>query len=176
MAGGLITQVVSWHWIFFVNLPIGLVTALVAGRLLENDRGIGLGRGADVPGAVMVTGALMLGVYTIVQTSDHGLLSARTASLAAVTLALLGAFVVRQARGSNPILPLRLFRSRTLTGANAVQALTNVGFLGFFFLGSLDFERVLGYGPMAIGLAFLPVAVVMALRSEERRVGQEGGL
>ena len=165
MAGGLITQAVSWHWIFFVNLPLGVATALVAWRLLEDDRGIGLARGADAPGAVMVTGALMLGVYTIVQTSDYGLLSTRTLLLAALTVALLGAFVARQAYGRNPILPLRMFRSRTLTGANAVQALMNVGFLGFFFLGSLDFQRVLGYGPMAIGLAFLPVAIVMALFS-----------
>ena len=165
IAGGLITQAVSWHWIFFVNLPIGVVTAIAAARLLENDPGIGLGQGADVPGAVMVTGALMLGVYTIVQTSDHGLLSERTLALGAVALALLAAFVLRQARASNAILPLRVFRSRMVIGANLVQALMNVGFLGFFFLGSLDMERVMGYGPMAIGLAFLPVAIVMALFS-----------
>ncbi|HET7421474.1 MAG TPA: MFS transporter [Candidatus Dormibacteraeota bacterium] len=165
IAGGLITQAVSWHWIFFVNLPLGLATAFAAARLLATDRGIGLGEGADVPGALMITAALMLGVYAIVQTSDHGLLSARTAVLAAVAAGLLAAFVARQARGRNPILPLRLFRSRLVNGANAVQALMNVAFLGFFFLGSLDLERVLGYGPMAIGLAFLPVAVVMAIFS-----------
>jgi EmrB/QacA subfamily drug resistance transporter len=165
IAGGLITQAVSWHWIFFVNLPIGLATAVLAARLLAADRGIGIGRGADVIGALMVTAALMLGVYTIVQTSDFGLGSLRTFALAAVALALLGAFVVRQARGRNPILPLRLLRSRKVAGANVVQALMSTAFLGFFFLGSLDLERVMGYSPMAIGLAFLPVAVVMALFS-----------
>ena len=165
MAGGLITQAVSWHWIFFVNLPIGLATAIFAARTLQADRGLGLGQGADVPGAVMITAALMLGVYSIVQTSDYGLGSARTLVLGAVTMAILGAFVVRQARGRNPILPLRMFRSRVTAGANLVQALMSVAFLGFFFLGSLDLERVLGYGPMSIGLAFLPVAVVMALFS-----------
>jgi MFS family permease len=165
IAGGLITQAVSWHWIFFVNLPIGLATAVLAARLLAADRGIGIGRGADVIGALMVTAALMLGVYTIVQTSDFGLVSLRTFALAAVALALLGAFVVRQARGRNPILPLRLLRSRKVAGANVVQALMSTAFLGFFFLGSLDLERVMGYSPMAIGLAFLPVAVVMALFS-----------
>ena len=165
IAGGLITQVVSWHWIFFVNLPIGIATAIVSTRLLTDDKGIGLGRGADVLGGVMVTGALMLGVYTIVQTSDHGLVSVRTAVLGAVAVALLAAFVVRQARGRNPILPLRLLRSRKVAGSNLVQALMSTAFLGFFFLGSLDLERVQGYGPMAIGLAFLPVAVVMALFS-----------
>ena len=165
VAGGLITQAVSWHWIFFVNLPIGIATAIVSARLLENDRGIGLGKGADALGAILVTAALMLGVYTIVQTSDYGLVSARTGVLAAVTFALLSAFVVRQARGRNPILPLRLLRSRKVAGSNVVQALMSTAFLGFFFLGSLDLERVQGYGPMAIGLAFMPVAVVMALFS-----------
>ncbi len=165
VAGGLITQAVSWHWIFFVNLPIGVATAIVSARLLESDRGIGLGKGADGLGAILVTAALMLGVYTIVQTSDYGLVSVRTGVLAAVTFALLAAFVVRQARGRNPILPLRLLRSRKVAGSNLVQALMSTAFLGFFFLGSLDLERVQGYGPMAIGLAFMPVAVVMALFS-----------
>ncbi|OLB91559.1 MAG: MFS transporter [Actinobacteria bacterium 13_2_20CM_2_66_6] len=165
IAGGLITQAVSWHWIFFVNLPIGIATALVSAKLLASDRGIGLGKGADVLGAIMVTAALMLGVYTIVQTSDYGLVSLRTAVLATVALGLLVGFVIRQARGRNPILPLRLFRSRKVAGTNLVQALMSTAFLGFFFLGSLDLQRVQGYGPMAIGLAFLPVAVVMALFS-----------
>jgi tetrahydromethanopterin S-methyltransferase subunit F len=107
----------------------------------------------------------MLGVYTIVQTSESGLLSLRTGALGALSIALLGGFVVRQARGRNPILPLRILRSRSVAGANLVQALMSTSFLGFFFLGSLDLERVQGYGPMAIGLAFLPVAVVMALFS-----------
>jgi EmrB/QacA subfamily drug resistance transporter len=165
IAGGLITQVVSWHWIFFVNLPLGIATAVASVRLLEGDRGIGLGKGADVLGAALVTGGLMLGVYTIVQTSEWGLLSIRTGALGALTAALLGGFVLRQARVSNPILPLRIFRSRSVAGANAVQGLMSTAFLGFFFLGSLDLERVQGYGPMAIGLAFLPVAVVMAVFS-----------
>src|SRR6266550_2784232 len=165
LAGGLITQAVSWHWIFFVNLPIGIVTAIAAARLLAADKGIGLGQGADVLGAIMVTAALMLGVYTIVQTSDFGLGSTRTLVLGGVAVALLGAFVVRQARGRNPILPLRVFDSRKVAGTNIVQALMSTSFFSFFFLGSLDLERVLGYGPMAIGLAFLPVAIVMALFS-----------
>src|SRR3989475_2232407 len=149
IAGGLITQSVSWHWIFFVNLPLGIVTALLAARLLEPDRGIGIRQGADILGAVMVTAALMLGGYTIVPTSDYRLVSVRTPVLRAVTMVLLAAFVVRQARGRNPILPLRLFRSRKVTGSNVVQALMSTSFLGFFFVCSLDFQRVQGYGPMA---------------------------
>jgi EmrB/QacA subfamily drug resistance transporter len=165
LAGGLITQAVSWHWIFFVNLPIGVATAAAAARLLAPDRGIGIGKGADVLGALLVTVALMLGVYTIVESSDYGLGSLRTLGFGSLALALLGAFAARQAFGRNPILPLRLFASRKLSAANLVQALMSSAFLGFFFLGSLDLERVLGYGPMAIGLAFLPVAIVMALFS-----------
>jgi EmrB/QacA subfamily drug resistance transporter len=161
LAGGLITQVMSWHWIFFVNLPIGLATALVGARLLETDPGIGLARGADVIGAILVTVALMLGVYTIVYSANYGLASPRTLSLAAVAVALLVAFVVRQAKARNPLLPLRLFRSRNLSGANLAQGVMAAAFFGFFFFGSLNLERVLHYGPMEIGLAFLPVAVGM---------------
>jgi len=161
LAGGLITQAISWHWIFFVNLPIGLATALVAARLLDADSGIGLREGADVVGAVLVTAALMLGVYTIVESATYGLGSLRTLGFSAVALALLGAFVVRQTVARNPILPLRLFRSRNLSGANVIQALMTVGMFGMFFLGSLDLERILHYRPLAIGLAFLPVAVAM---------------
>ncbi len=165
LAGGLITQAVSWHWIFFVNVPIGAVTAVLSARVLASDKGIGIGRGADVLGALLVTVALMLGVYTIVESSNYGLGSLHTIGFGAVSLALLAGFVVRQARGRNPILPLRVFASRNLSTANVVQALMSSAFLGFFFLGSLDLERVLNYGPMAIGLAFLPVAVVMGLFS-----------
>jgi EmrB/QacA subfamily drug resistance transporter len=169
LAGGLITQAVSWHWIFFVNVPIGLVTAVVSARLLAPDRGIGIGKGADVLGAALVTGALMLGVYTIVESSDFGLGSLRTLGLGAVTLGLLVAFVVRQALAQNPILPLRIFGSRKLSAANIVQALMSSAFLGFFFMASLDLQRALGYGPLKIGLAFLPVAVVMGLFSIRSR-------
>ena len=165
LAGGLITQAVSWHWIFFVNLPIGIVTAVVAARVLGSDRGIGIGKGADVLGAMLVTVALMLGVYTIVQSSDYGLGSLRTLGFGALSIALLAAFVVRQAMGRNPILPLSIFASRKLSAANFVQALMSAAFLGFFFVASLDLQRVLGYSPMEIGLGFLPVAVVMGLFS-----------
>jgi EmrB/QacA subfamily drug resistance transporter len=152
LAGGVITQTVSWHWIFFVNLPLGLAIAVTAYRLLPAGRGLGLGAGADLLGAALVTSALMLGVYAIVSSS---------ATAGVVALALLAGFLVRQARAARPMLPLRLFRSQTLSGANGVQALMSAGFLGFFFMASLDLERVLGYGPLQLGIAFLPVAVVM---------------
>jgi len=165
LTGGLITQAVSWHWIFFVNVPIGIVTAALSARLLSSDRGLGIGKGADLVGAILVTAALMLGVYAIVESSVYGLGSLHTVGLGALALVLLGAFLVRQAIVRDPILPLRIFSSRRLSTANVVQALMSSAFIGFFFLGSLDLQRVLGYGPLAIGLAFLPVAVVMGLFS-----------
>lgn len=167
LAGGLITQALSWHFIFFVNLPIGVATALFALRVIEPDLALGLGEGADWLGAFLVTAALMLGVYGIVQSSQYGLASLHTLGFAAVAIVLLTAFVIRQASIKNPILPLRLFRSRMLTVSNAVQGLMIVGIFGMFFLGSLDFERVLHYGPLAIGLAFLPVALTMGALSAE---------
>src|SRR5215472_9424212 len=165
LAGGLITQAVSWHWIFIVNVPIGVATTAVSARLLGSDRGSGAGNGADVLGGILVTASLMIGVYAIVESSTFGLSSLHTLGFGALSMATLAAFVARQALGRNPILPLRLFAARRLTGANLVQALMTSAFFGFFFLGSLDLERVLGYGPMAIGLAFLPVAAVMAVFS-----------
>jgi EmrB/QacA subfamily drug resistance transporter len=165
LAGGLLTQALSWHWIFFVNLPIGVVTALLAARLLTSDRGVGLGAGADVIGALLVTAALMLGVYTIVTSAPGDLGSPRTLAGGAVAVLLLAAFVVRQATARTPLLPLRLFRSRNVTGANVIQAGMVAALFGFFFLGSLDLERVLGYGPLAIGLAFLPVTLGMGILS-----------
>src|SRR5438067_3358436 len=177
LAGGLITQAVSWHWIFFVNVPIGLATAAASARLLAEERGTGLGHGADLIGSILVTAGLMLTVYTIVESSAHGLVSAHTLGFGSVSLALLVAFLVRQSMARNPILPLRLFSSRRLAASNAVQALMSSAFFGFFFLGSLDLERVLGYGPMAIGLAFLPVAAVMAafsIRFSAQLIGRFG--
>ncbi len=165
LAGGLITQTISWHWIFFVNLPIGVATMALGARLIASDQGIGLGEGADVLGAVLVTAALMLGVYAIVESDVYGLRSLRTLGLGALALGLLAAFVVRQAMASNPLMPLRLFRSRNLSGANLIQALMVAAFFGFFFLGALDLQRVLRYGPLAIGLAFLPDTVAMAALS-----------
>jgi EmrB/QacA subfamily drug resistance transporter len=165
LAGGVLTQSLNWHWIFFVNAPVGIAAGLLATRLLEPDRGIGLGEGADVAGAALITGALMLGVSTIVGVVDHGWGSAHTLGFAAVAAALFAGFLVRQARAANPLVPLRMFRSRNLSGANLVQTLTVAGMFGMFFLGSLYMERTLGYGPLKLGLAFLPVALAIGALS-----------
>jgi EmrB/QacA subfamily drug resistance transporter len=165
LAGGVLTQVISWHWIFFVNLPIGVAAALLAARLLESDRGIGLGEGADVVGAFLVTAALMLGVYTIVETSHYGWGSAHTVGFGVLSILLLAAFIGRQATATNPLLPLRILRSRKVSGANLVQVLMVAGMLAFFFLNTLYLRQVLGFRPLEIGLAFMPVALTIGALS-----------
>jgi len=165
LAGGALTQAINWHWIFFINLPIGVATALLAVRLVEDRKGIGLEKGADLPGAVLLTSGLMLGVYAILQVGENGWGSTRTLGLGAVSIVLLTAFIVRQARISNPLMPLRLFRSRNVSGANAVMALLVVGMFGMFFLGALYLQRILGYDALEVGLAFLPATIVMGTMS-----------
>jgi len=165
LAGGLITQAVSWHWIFFVNLPIGVVIAVLAARQLESDRGIGLDQGADILGALLVTAGLMLGVYAIVQSAEYGLISTHTLGFGGIAVILLAAFVIRQANARNPLLPLRLFLLPNVSASNVIQAIGGVAMFGFFFMSSLDMQRVLGYGPLTIGLAFLPVSVGMGALS-----------
>jgi EmrB/QacA subfamily drug resistance transporter len=178
LAGGVLTQGFNWHWIFFINVPIGVATALLARRYLTKDRGIGFGSGADVPGAVLITAALMLGVYTIVKpAAEYGWGAALTLRLGATALALLVAFVIREATARNPLIPLRIFRSRNVTGANAIQALTVAGMFGMFFLGVLYLQRVLGYDALGTGLAFLPTTLVMgtlSLRYSERLIMRFG--
>jgi EmrB/QacA subfamily drug resistance transporter len=162
LIGGILTQAISWHWIFFINAPIGLVTAILARRLLEKDEGIGFGGGADALGAVLITAALMLGVYTIVEpAAKEGWGATLTLGLGAGSLALLALFIVREATTSNPLIPLRIFRSRNVTGANVVQVLTVAGMFGMFFMGSLYLQLVQGYDALQIGLAFLPVTIIM---------------
>jgi EmrB/QacA subfamily drug resistance transporter len=166
LAGGLLTESINWHWIFFVNIPIAIATAVLAMRLLERDRGIGFGDGADIPGAVLITSSLMLGVYTIVKpAAEYGWGSGQALGLGAASLALLVGFVVREARARNPLIPLRIFRSRNVSGANVIQALTVAGMFGMFFMGSLYLQRVLGYDALEIGLAFLPATLVMGVLS-----------
>ena len=162
LAGGVLTDAISWHWIFLVNLPIAVAVAFGTLRLVEDRSGLGLRAGADVPGAVLLTGGLMLGVYAILQVTEHGWGATRTLVLGAIAIGLLTAFVLRQARIANPLMPLRLFRSRDATGANIIMALVIVGMFGVFFLGALYLQQILGYDALEVGLAFLPSTVVMA--------------
>lgn len=159
--GGVLTEALSWHWIFFVNLPIGLLAAVLAVRLLEPDGGIGLRAGADVAGAFMVTAGLMLGIYAVVETSRYGWGSVHTLGLATVAAVLLAAFAVRQATTAAPLLPLRIFAAANVAGANLAQLLVIAAAFGFQVLITLDMQRVLGYGAAACGLGLLPTAVVI---------------
>jgi EmrB/QacA subfamily drug resistance transporter len=165
LAGGVLTEAINWHWIFFVNVPIGAAIALLAVRLVDARPGIGLSKGADVPGAVLATAGLMLGVYTLLEAGEAGWGSAQTLGLGGAAIALVTAFVARQARIANPLMPLRLFRSRNVAGANIVMALLVVGFFGMFFLGALYLQGILGYSALEVGLAFLPSCIVMGALS-----------
>jgi predicted MFS family arabinose efflux permease len=134
-------------------------------RLLERDEGIGLAKGADLPGAALITSGLMLLIYTIIEAADYGWGSTRTLVLAGIGLALLAGFVLRQATARTPLAPLRIFRNRNVSGANVIQVLMVAGMYGVFFLGALYMQGVLGYGAVEVGLAFLPVAALIGVFS-----------
>jgi EmrB/QacA subfamily drug resistance transporter len=166
LAGGVLTDAINWHWIFFINVPIGIVTAVLATRLLPRDKGAGFAGGADVTGAVLITSALMLLVYTMVKpAAEDGWGSTTTLGLGAVAIVLLVAFYVREATAAQPLVPLRIFRSRNITGSNLVQILSVAGMFGMFFMGTLYLQRVLKYDPLEIGLAFLPATLTMGALS-----------
>jgi EmrB/QacA subfamily drug resistance transporter len=165
LLGGVLTEAISWHWIFMINLPIGILVAYLATRLVKNQDGIGFHHGADYPGAALITVSLMLGVFTILQITEWGWIDARTLGLSAVSAILLAIFIRRQATIANPLMPLRLFSSRNVVGSNVLQALLVAGMFGMFFLGALYLQRVLGYTALEVGLAFLPTTVVMGALS-----------
>ena len=163
--GGLLTQTINWHWIFFINLPIGVI-AFVLGRsrIVENE-GLGIGRDVDVLGSVLVTVAMMLGVYGIVTSTEHGWGSAHTIGFVGAGAALLAAFVLLESRLKNPIMPLRIFKVRGLAGSSAIRAFLVTGMFASFFMGVLYLEHILGFGVLKTGLAFLPMTLVLAALS-----------
>jgi EmrB/QacA subfamily drug resistance transporter len=165
LAGGVLTEAINWHWIFFVNLPIAVVTGVLAVRVLGRDKGLGLSQGADVPGALLIVSSLMIGVYTIVEAANYGWGSAHTLGFGAAAAALLVGFVARESRAANPLVPLGIFRSRNLSGANAIQALMVAGMFGMFFLGALYLQQVLGFTSLEVGLGFLPVTGIIGVLS-----------
>jgi EmrB/QacA subfamily drug resistance transporter len=165
LLGGVLTDVLDWHWIFLVNLPIGVVVVLLSLRLLPGRSGeLGSGR-LDVAGAVTVTAALMLAVYAIVNGNQNGWSSGETLGLLAGSVALLALFLGIESRVSSPLMPLRLFKSRNLSTANVVGVLWAAAMFAWFFLSALYLQLVLGYTPLKVGLAFLPGNVVMGILS-----------
>jgi EmrB/QacA subfamily drug resistance transporter len=166
LAGGVLTQAINWHWIFVINLPVGILTGIAARRVLDEGRGLGLSAGADVPGAVLLTSSLIVGVYTIVVPATRdGWASGRTLGLGAGALGLLVLFLIREATARRPLIPLRVVRSRQLAASNLIQALLVAGSFGMFFLGALYLQRVLRYDALHVGLAFLPSSLVMGATS-----------
>src|ERR1700730_2395795 len=165
LVGGALTQALSWHWIFFVNLPIGVMTFLLGRSLIPADKGIGLDNGVDWLGSVLVTVALMTAVYAIVQVTNHGWGSVQVLGFGALAVVLMGAFLTLESRIENPIMPLRILRLRGLIGSSAVRGFLVTGMYSTFFLGTLYLEHVLRYSALSTGLAFLPWTVTVGILS-----------
>jgi EmrB/QacA subfamily drug resistance transporter len=161
LLGGILTDVLDWHWIFLVNLPIGVLVVVLSLRLLPPARSAAGQRRLDVLGAVTVTVALMLAVYAIVNGNQAGWTSAQTLGLLAAAATLLGVFLVIESRVASPLMPLSLFRLRNVATANVVGVLWAAAMFAWFFLSALYLQQVLGYSPLQVGLAFLPANLIM---------------
>ena len=159
--GGVLTDALDWHWIFLVNLPIGVAVVVATMRLLPAERGPAADMQLDVSGAVTVTVALMLAVYAIVNGNDNGWTSVETLGLLGLALVLFATFVTIEARTRSPLMPLALFRKRNVSVANVVGVLWAAAMFAWFFLSALYLQLVLEYSPLEVGLAFLPGNLVM---------------
>jgi EmrB/QacA subfamily drug resistance transporter len=165
LVGGYVTQALSWHWIFFINLPIGIVTLVLGTVLIDENAGIGIHAGLDVGGALLSTGGMMLAVYAIVTSSQYGWRSAHTLAFAAGALVVLGAFVLLESRLRHPMMPLGVMKSPGLLTSSLVRGLMVIGMYSTFFIGVLYFQHVLGFDPVITGLAFLPQTLMVAVMS-----------
>jgi EmrB/QacA subfamily drug resistance transporter len=165
LLGGVLTGTINWHWIFLINLPIGVAVVLFSLRLLPEAHTVTQPGRIDFGGAVTVTAALMLAVYAIVNGNTNGWTSAQTLGLLAGAVVLLAVFVAIESRISVPLVPLRLFRLRNLSTANIVGILWAAAMFASFFLSALYLQLVLGYSPLKVGLAFLPTNLVMGVLS-----------
>src|ERR1700761_5726343 len=165
LAGGVLTQALSWHWIFFVNVPIGLATLALGQALVPADNGLGMRHGIDWLGSILVTVALMIGVYAIVQATNDGWGSPQVLGFGALSIVLLGAFGVLESRLENPIMPLRILSVRGLVGSSVVRGFLVTGMYSTFFLGTLYLEHIRHYGALQTGLAFLPWTLTVAALS-----------
>jgi EmrB/QacA subfamily drug resistance transporter len=165
LVGGMLTQALSWHWIFFVNVPIGIATLILGRFLIVENIGIGIQQGVDVVGSILVTVSMMVGIYGIITASRVGWGSPETLLCLGFAVILLTAFIVLESRLANPIMPLRILKLRSLTGSSIIRGLLATGMFSTFFIGALYFERVLGYSPIVTGLAFMPSTIGMATMS-----------
>ena len=165
LVGGYVTQALSWHWIFFINIPIGIATFVIGAALIDENAGLGVRAGLDVGGAVLSTGGLMLAVYAIVSSSQYGWNSAHTLVFGAGAVVVLAGFVLLESRLTHPMIPLHVMRSPGLLTSSLVRGLMVVGMYSTFFIGVLYFQHVLGYDPVVTGLAFLPQTLMVAVMS-----------
>ncbi|HQT99059.1 MAG TPA: MFS transporter [Acidimicrobiales bacterium] len=165
LVGGILTQSVSWHWIFMINVPIGLATLVLGWFLIRENEGLGVRHGLDVTGSALLTLSLVIGIFAIVKASSYGWISLHTIGVLAIAAALLSAFFVVEGRVARPIVPLRIFKLKSLTASSVVRGLSFSAMYAVFFFGALYMERVLGFGPLKTGLAFLPMTLAMAAMS-----------
>jgi EmrB/QacA subfamily drug resistance transporter len=160
LLGGVLTDILSWHWIFFINIPVGALVFALSLRLLPEASGLAGGTRLDLGGALTITGALMLAVYAIVNGNETGWLTAQTLGLLAGAVTLLAGFFFVESRVSSPLVPLHIFRNRDVSSANAVGILMAAGMFAYFFFSALYMQQVLGYTPLEVGLAYLPGMVI----------------
>jgi EmrB/QacA subfamily drug resistance transporter len=165
LLGGILTEALNWHWIFLVNVPIGIGVIVLARLILPGTDVLASSRRLDVGGALTVTASLMLAVYAIVNGNEVGWTAARTLGLLAAAGALLAVFLAIEAKTSSPLMPLALFRLRNVSTANAIGVLWAAAMFAWFFLAALYLQLVLGYSPLQVGLAFLPANLIMAVFS-----------
>ncbi len=162
LLGGILTSGLSWHWIFLVNIPVGLIVYVLTLQLIPNVRGVGEGQQLDVAGAITVTASLMLAVYAIVNGNQVGWNSTQTMGLLVVAALLLASFIWIEATIPLPLMPLKMFRLRNLATTSVMGVLWAAAMFAWFFLSALYMQIVLGYSPMQVGLAFLPGNLIMA--------------
>jgi len=165
LVGGYVTQALSWHWIFFINIPIGIATLVVGAALIEENPGLGVRAGLDIGGAVLSTAGLMLAVYAIVSSSQYGWQSTHTLEFGGAAVVVLTGFLLLERRLAHPMLPLDVMRAPGLLTSSLVRGLMVVGMYSTFFIGVLYLQHVLGYNPVRTGLAFLPQTLSVAVMS-----------
>jgi EmrB/QacA subfamily drug resistance transporter len=165
LVGGFLTQTVNWHWIFVINVPIGIATLILGYFLIEENVGLGVRDGVDVTGSLLMTTSLVLGIFAIVKASSYGWGSLHTLGLLGISAVLMGIFFVVETRVKRPILPLRILKIKSLIASSAVRGLAFSAMFSVFFFGAIYLEKVLHYSPLTTGFAFLPMSVAMAIMS-----------
>jgi EmrB/QacA subfamily drug resistance transporter len=165
LVGGLLTQAVNWHWIFVINVPIGVTTLVLGSMLIKENEGLGVRAGLDIKGSLLMTVSLIVGIYAIVTASTYGWLTAHTLGFGAASIVLMVGFFLLESRIEKPIMPTRILKLRSLTTSSIVRGLSFTAMYAVFFFGALYLERVMGYDPLRTGIAFLPLTLAMAIMS-----------